>query len=509
VFLILILWLRFGETENGSSKELDFSKLKIFFRRREFSNSAWNIADVILLPFLMLLFTPFFIKNLGTDQYGIWMFVNSIIASIGIVNMGLGDASIKFVSKYRALNDTPNINRIVNTTFSLSLFLLLIIILLGIGVAFSVENFNLFNLNDTNRSVASSAIQLGSIIFGLRQIEQVILATFRGYERYDNASQISMTSKTVLLFSQIITVYLGYHLVELYTVSVISSTLMIVGEIIFSKFKYRKISFFPTIKRQSIKEIFSFSSWSWTQSVMGIIVGHVDRLIIITLAGPTFLAYYALASTVGTQIHTIFTASVSWVFPKVSGKTERKEDLASLYYKMQLLIIILGTIAVAILILFEYPIFYTWLGTETYTNSILYIRLFLFLAFFNMLSIIPYYFLLGANLIRISALFMFISVVFTIGFMIAGYHITDVEGLAYGKFLASLVSIPLMLMFVHYKIIDKVNIYSGLKVYLPSVLIAISIYFFNLVSIPLFIGGVVLLWFLYKERVLKTSVAKI
>ncbi len=452
----------------------------------------------------MLLFTPFFIKNLGVDQYGIWMFVNSIIASIGIVNMGLGDASIKFVSKYRALNDIPSINRIVKTTFSLSLLLLLIIILLGIGTAFFVENFNLFNLDDNNRTIASSTIRLGSIIFGFKQIEQVILATFRGYERYDNASQISMTSKAVLLFSQVVTVYLGYHLVELYTVSVFATVLMIVGEIIFSKLKYRKISFVPSLKRQSIKEVFSFSSWSWTQSIMSIIAGQVDRLIVITLAGPTFLAYYALASTVGSQVHTIFTASVSWVFPKVSGKTERNENLSNLYYKMQLLIIVLSTFAVAILILFEYPIFHTWLGTKTYTNSILYIRLFLFLAFFNMLSIIPYYFMLGANLIRMSALFMFISVIFTIGFMTGGYYITNVPGLAYGKLLASIVSIPIMLMFVHYKIIDKVNIYSGLKIYLPAGLIAISIYTFNIISIPLFLGGVVLLWFLYKEKVSTT-----
>ena len=457
----------------------------------------------------MLLFTPFFIKSLGTDEYGIWMFVNSIIASIGVVNLGLGDASIKFVSKYRALNDVANINKIVKTTFSLSLVLLIIIVILGTGAAYFIEKFNLFNLDNSNLIIASSTIRLGSIIFGFRQIEQVILATFKGYERYDNASQVSMTSKAILLFSQVITVYLGYHLVELYTVSVFVSAITVVAEIIFSKIKYREVSFVPSLRRESVKEIFSFSSWSWTQSVMGIIAGHVDRLIVITLAGPTFLAYYALASTVGSQVHTVFTASVSWVFPKVSGKTERKENLSDLYYKMQLLLIVLGTVAVAILILFEYPIFHTWLGTETYTNSILYIRLFLFLAFFNMLSIIPYFFMLGANLIRMSALFMFISVVFTIGFMTGGYYITGVTGLAYGKLLASIVSIPLMLMFVHYKIIDKVNRYSGLKIYLPAGLLALSIYTFNLVSVPLFLGGAALIWFLYKEKVSKTLTAKV
>jgi len=145
----------------------------------EFRNSAWNVADVIVLPFLMLLFTPYFIQKLGTDQYGIWMLVNSIIASIGIVNVGLGDAAIKFISKYRALGDNNNINRIVNTGFSLSLFFLLVILLLGFGISLFIKSINIFGLDETNRSVASAAIRLGSFVFGFKQIEQFLLSIFK------------------------------------------------------------------------------------------------------------------------------------------------------------------------------------------------------------------------------------------------------------------------------------------------------------------------------------------
>ncbi|HEY4755076.1 MAG TPA: oligosaccharide flippase family protein, partial [Ignavibacteriaceae bacterium] len=274
------------------------------------------------------------------------------------------------------------------------------------------------------------------------------------------------------------------------------------------KGKFREASLIPSFNKSSVKEIFSFSTWSWAQSILSIIASHIDRFIVITFAGPTFLAYYALASTIGSQMHAIFTAGASWVFPKVSGKTERKEDTSNLYYKMQLIIIVCGFAFVTFLILFENIIFRTWLGIETYTNSILLIKIFLYLAFFNMLSIIPYFFLLGSNLIRVSTFFMFVSVIFTIGFMMLGYNVLNVSGLAYGKLFSSIITIPIMLAFVHYKIIDKINLLSGLKIYLPVLMLAASLYMISIASIPIFLGGAALLWLLYREKVSKTFQAQ-
>jgi len=487
---------------------LKLNSLKILLQRRELSNSIWNVAEVVIFPFMMLLVTPYFIRKLGTDQYGIWMIVNSIIASIGIVNMGIGDAIIKFISKYRALENQKEINRIINTGFSLISALAILIILIGSAISFLVARINIFNLSGANISLTSVLIQLGSIVFAFKQVEQLLISIFKGYERYDIGSRISIISKFFLLSMQVLVVILGYKLVQIFLVSVFVSILLVLGEIIFVKGKFRETSFVPSFNRSSVKEIFSFSAWSWIQSILSIIASHIDRFIVITFVGPTFLAYYALASTIGTQVHSIFTAGVSWVFPKVSGKTERKEDTSNLYYKMQLIIIVCGFAFVTFLILFENIIFRTWLGIETYTNSILLIKIFLYLAFFNMLSIIPYFFLLGSNLIRVSTFFMFVSVIFTIGFMMLGYNVLNVSGLAYGKLFSSIITIPIMLAFVHYKIIDKINLLSGLKIYLPVLMLAASLYMISIASIPIFLGGAALLWLLYREKVSKTFQAQ-
>lgn len=471
------------------------------FKRQEFRNSVWNVIDVILLPLLMLIVTPYFIHKLGAKQYGIWMLVNSIMVSIGIVNMGIGDAAIKFISKYNALKSKNDISRIANAGFLLTLLLLLIIFIIGLAVAFVIRHDNPFNLQPPLITLASVSVMLGAVMFGLKQMEQLALSIFRGFERYDVSSVVSMISKFLLLLTQVIIVYAGYSVIQIFIGSVVILTVIVINELFYVRIRYKYISLFPKINKFTLKEIFSFSTWSWIQSVLSILVSQVDKFVVITLAGPAFLAYYSLASTVGSQLHALFTAAVSWVFPKVSSKIERKEDISNLYYKMQFLIIVGGLIIISGLLLFGNVLFRLWLGAETYGHSILLIRIFLFYIFINILSIIPHFTLLGANRIRAYTFFVFVSVIFTIGFMILNYHFQGVIGLAYGKMIAAVIYIPLMLLFVNFLLLKGNRLRDEIILYLPTFLFGVALYIENTISIFLALTGLLLLFYNYKTKI--------
>lgn len=480
-------------------KYFDFSA---YLKRQEFRNSVWNVADVILLPLLMLIVTPYFIYRLGAEQYGIWMLVNSIMVSIGIINLGIGDASIKFVSKYKSLNSKQDIRRITNAGFLLTIILLLAVFIIGLLIAFIMHLYNPFNIDADLIHMTVITIILGSTLFGLKQTEQFNLSIFRGFERYDTSSIISMISKFLLLSAQFIIVFLGYSLIEIFIWSVITLFIIVLGELLFIKSHFSYIPLIPRINRKTLKEIFSFSTWSWIQSVLSILVGQADKFVVITLAGPAFLAYYSLASTIGSQIHSLFTAAVSWVFPKISSKTERKEEISKLYYKMQFIMVLGGLILISPLILFGDSIFKLWLGDKTYGHSILLIRIFLFYIFVNLLSIIPHFTLFGANHIKKYTYFVFISVILTISSMFISYYFIGVVGLAYGKLFAAVFYIPMILVLVEFLLIRKNSIVNGLLLYLPNILVAIAIYISNSYSVLFVIPALLLLIFNYRTKIL-------
>ena len=94
-------------------------KINKLLRSGHARNSLWSVVEVVVYPASLLLATPFFLDQLGESEYGIWILANSIIASIGVLNIGLGDATIKFVSKYRAQNQPAKIKLVVQTNYTI------------------------------------------------------------------------------------------------------------------------------------------------------------------------------------------------------------------------------------------------------------------------------------------------------------------------------------------------------------------------------------------------------
>src|SRR5450759_3880972 len=87
--------------------------------RRSFRNASWNCADYMALPLLLLLATPFLVSHLGTQHFGIWMLVTALTGMMGVLNFGLGDATVKYVSAYRARNDLQGVARVVRSTLTM------------------------------------------------------------------------------------------------------------------------------------------------------------------------------------------------------------------------------------------------------------------------------------------------------------------------------------------------------------------------------------------------------
>src|ERR1035437_5120491 len=180
-----------------------------FIKSKNISNAAWSSIEAVIYPALMLVATPIFIQKLGVELYGIWMLVNTIVASIGILNIGLGDATIKFVSKNLALKDKDGVIKIISATYSLYLILAILVMAIGFVFAFLLKNFNLFHVSEAYMSVTCHTIQIAGITLGLKFIEQIFLAVFKGYQRYDLAAKVSIIGKIITILVNLLLVYLG------------------------------------------------------------------------------------------------------------------------------------------------------------------------------------------------------------------------------------------------------------------------------------------------------------
>ena len=52
-----------------------------------------------------IIYTPIMLRMLGQEEYGLYALVGSMIATLSLVDLGFGNACIRYISKYRALGD--------------------------------------------------------------------------------------------------------------------------------------------------------------------------------------------------------------------------------------------------------------------------------------------------------------------------------------------------------------------------------------------------------------------
>lgn len=470
-----------------------------------FKNSYWSILDVTIYPIMMVFATALFIQKLGAEQYGIWMLVNSLMASIGVLNLGMADATIKYISQYRALENDKAVFKIFRTTFTIYLVLLVILVSISIGLGLAINVFDWFNLQGNQRQVLSSCVKISGFILGGKFLEQVLLAVFKGFERYDIAAQLSVVSKLIILGCQVILILFDFEIIAVFNGAALIMGLIILIECIIVKASYHQVSFKPFFDKDTFKEVFSYGLWSWMQSIFIVLASQLDKFAVASLAGLQTLAYYSIGYTVYVQMHSTFAASVSWIFPAVSLKIQRKENILPLYYKARFGLFCSALVLISFLIFTGPWIFKQWLGAEVFNRSYPFIFLFLCYEMLMVLNIIPYYFLNGAGFVRLNTYFEIFTKILNMAGMLGFYQYFGVVGLIYGLLASLVITIPIQNYFLSKKVLIEAKPYKSILIIIPSLL---SICLFNISSPILFIVVIILLIFSVKWLFFDTNFSK-
>ena len=91
-----------------------------------------SYITLVIGNIISLIYTPFMLSTLGSNEYGLFSLVNNIISYIYLLDMGMGNAVIRYNSRYMANNDKEGL-KVINGMF-LSMYIIIAIIGVVIGV---------------------------------------------------------------------------------------------------------------------------------------------------------------------------------------------------------------------------------------------------------------------------------------------------------------------------------------------------------------------------------------
>jgi O-antigen/teichoic acid export membrane protein len=369
----------------------------------KFSGSVWAMSEYGWYPLLLLVSTPWFLHQLGTDQYGYWMLLTATIGFGGVLNTGTGAATIKAVSAAVGRNgDLVGTQRIVRASLAIAI--------LG-GGALGVLVFVIFTLFGTSLLGQMNAPELvrqtgvaAALLIWLEQLDNVFSSTLKGAEHFGIAARIEIISKTAQVACSAAALWVWPNLPALYLSLIVVAVLRLSAKLVIVRAKFGYTQLLPSL--EGVSEILNFAKWGWLQGVGNVLFGVADRMLVGSLLGATNLTYYSIASQLAMQIHAASAAGLSVIFPKISRKVESKESF-SLGTVMNLTMaanLVLSSLLAGTLLVFGRQILVFWIGEEAAgpTGTVL---PWLAVAYWVLaLNVVPYYVLLGIGQVKFVGL---------------------------------------------------------------------------------------------------------
>ena len=282
-----------------------------------FRNIGYNIVGYIWPMVFALFVTPIIIFRLGVKDYGIYLFVTTFISLLGLLDLGLGAAVVKYMANYLGKNDSIGAQRLIHASNYLSIIISTTGLIAALFIAFFGPK--LLPSQFASYEAYSNLFVLAGLIFFFNSIDFTYTVLLSALQRFDIANKIGVISLTLTSLITLVVVLFGGSVASILIIQLISTIL--VGIITF--FEVKKILPYATLKfvwdSYEIKRCYSFGLVTTINSVANTALTTLDRLIIPFFVGPSNLTYYSVPGNVTSKIPGVANTLSGIIFPMTSS----------------------------------------------------------------------------------------------------------------------------------------------------------------------------------------------
>lgn len=330
-----------------------------------------SYLSIFISIVIALVYTPFMIRILGQSEYGLYSLIGSIAAYFSVMDMGLGNAIVRYTSRNNAIGDKANEAKLNGLFLLLYSIIGIITVLIGIIAFNSIDTIFSGNLSELELQKAKIMIIILTINFALSFPLSIFSSIIRAYERFvvDKLVSITRIILSPLLILPII--LMGYGAISMVIITTVVNLSCLTFNVFYS-FRKLHIKFhFGKIDTNLLKEILAYSLLVFLGVLVDQIYWQTDQIILGAVRGTIPVAIYAIGMQF-VNLYIQFSTSISGLLlPKASkmvAKQASSEELTNMMIKF-------GRIQYAILayiligfILVGQPFISFWAG-ENYNQA--------------------------------------------------------------------------------------------------------------------------------------------
>jgi O-antigen/teichoic acid export membrane protein len=337
--------------------------------------AALQIIQVFCYVVISLLYTPFMLRTLGTEEYGIYSVCTSTISNLSLLSLGFGSSYVRFYSKMK-IEDPERVPKL-NFQYII-IFSVFGVISLIVGLIMSRYPRLFFNDN-----YSEEGFKTAGLLFFILAFNMAISFPASVFTSYISSQQKFVFLKLVNIIRSICSplvsiLFLLYGFGSVGLVISMISVSFLADIFCFSycmfklKMKFQKSRFDFGL----IKEIAAFSFFISVNQIATQINFSSDKLILSEISTPIQVSIYSLGSTINSYFEMIGTSTPGVFDTEINNivssdklsVAEKDMELDSIFIKVgRIQFLLLGLIASGF-VFFGQAFINFWVGKE-YSDS--------------------------------------------------------------------------------------------------------------------------------------------
>lgn len=257
---------------------------------------------VVVLTFLFL--TPYTAHRMGTDQFGLWSLMWAVVTLLALMDFGLSNAVVRFISEYRgkqdSADDVADLKRLVSTFFWIQVSMSLLLFALAVACAWVVVTL----LSVPKEYVTQARVVL--MLLAFRAAVGMPMALFTGlltsHDKLSTVNWIRILGAIIYVVAVVAVFQWNTNVVAL---AITNVSAYVVQNILMVSAAFRVVPYLSVairlFDRKRLRRIASFSIFAFLVQVSTLLQTRVDLLIVqwaVTLAA---VAQYSVAIQVVTR----------------------------------------------------------------------------------------------------------------------------------------------------------------------------------------------------------------
>lgn len=320
------------------------------------------------------------LRMLGQSEYGLYSLVGSVISYLTVLDLGFGNAIIRYTSKFRTENKVDEQYSMFGMFLVLYSGISLLTVILGAFLYFNIDA--LFAATMSSGEIYKARIMIILLIFNLAVTFPFSLfgSVITAYEDFIFQKVVQIIRILLSTVAMVVVLHYGYKAIALVVVTTAFNIFSLIINYWYCKHKIKIKIHFKKNDFKFLKEVSIYSFYIFLNAIMDRIYWSTGQFILGAVSGTVAVAVYSVAITLR-QMYMNFTSVISGVFlPRVTSmvaQNKSDKEISDLFIRLGRLQFIVISFILSGFIVFGRQFIILWAGEEYSTAYVICLMFFI------------------------------------------------------------------------------------------------------------------------------------